>query len=87
MRIKAIGERVIVKRDAAETKTTGGIILQASDQDRPMQGTIICAGNSEELKEGDTVVFSKYASSTPIMIDGKSLDIMDISDIKGVIYE
>ena len=67
MKVKPIGNRVLVKQLSTEEVTKSGIILPATtDKEKKAQGKIIELGNGSEisglgLKVGDTVVFGKYA--------------------------
>ncbi len=69
MKIKPIGNRVLVKQLSTEEITKSGIVLPASiDKEKKAQGKIIEVGPGEEisklgLKVGDTVVFSNYAGT------------------------
>ncbi|MBU6447815.1 co-chaperone GroES [Patescibacteria group bacterium] len=76
MKVKPIGDRILVQPLEQEEMTKSGIILPASaEKEKKAQGKIIALGNGEEikrlgLKEGDVVVFGKY-SGDEIEIDGK----------------
>ena len=87
MKVKPIGERVLVKREEAEKTTAGGIILQVETQERPAQGEVIAVGEVESVQVGDTVIFGRYAGSDSVDVDGVVLTLMDIKDIKAVIYD
>jgi chaperonin GroES len=64
-------DRVVLKRDDAESKTAGGIVLPDTAKDKPQKGTVISVGdghvskdgkrNPLTLKVGDRVIFSSYA--------------------------
>lgn len=87
MKIKPIGERVLVKREEIEEKSTGGIILTQAVQERPNQGEVRAIGDVEGIEVGDTVVFGKYAGTDVLDVDGESLIFIDLKDVKAVIYE
>lgn len=65
-----LGDRVVLKREAAETTTAGGIVLPDSAQDKPQRGTVVSVGDGYvrndgtrialTVKEGDVVIFSTY---------------------------
>ncbi len=69
--MKPTQDRVIIKRDAAETKTAGGLFVPSSGAEEPITGTVIAIGKGRTnvkgvfipttLKEGDRVLFNKYA--------------------------
>ena len=71
MNLKPIGDRVIVKREAAEGKTAGGIILPDAAKNKPQRGTVLAVGPGKakkdggkipmQLKVGDKVLFTTWA--------------------------
>ena len=87
MKVKPIGERVLVRREKAEKTTAGGIILQAESIERPVQGEVIAVGDVESVEVGDTIIFGKYAGGDNIDIDGETIAIIELKDIKAVIYD
>src|SRR5690606_20425677 len=70
-RIVPLGDKVVLKRQAAESKTAGGIVLPESAKDKPQRGEVIAIGDGHTkddgtkvpltVKEGDRVIFSSYA--------------------------
>jgi chaperonin GroES len=82
------GDRVLVEAAAAEEKTTGGIIIPDSAQEKPQKGTVVAVGPGKKkdepvtVKVGDKVLYGKY-SGTEISIDGKEYLIMKQDDIFG----
>jgi chaperonin GroES len=94
MKIKPLQDRVIVKRMEEEQKTAGGIIIPDSAKEKPQQGKILAVGPGKVLeggtrvdmtvKEGDLVLFGKYAGSE-VKIDGEEVLIMREDDILGII--
>ena len=86
MKIRPIGERVLAKREEVEEKSTGGIILTETFQEKPNQGEVRAVGDTEEVQVGDTIIFGKYAGNDVIEVDGEDLIILEVSDIKAVIY-
>ena len=70
-RIVPLGDRVVLKREEAETTTSGGIVLPDSAADKPQKGAVIAIGDGHvkndgtkvplTVKEGDRVIFSSYA--------------------------
>jgi len=94
MKIRPLQDRVIVKRKEEETKTAGGIVLPGSAAEKPSQGEVIAVGPGKpldngsvrkiDLKPGDKVVFSKYASNT-VKIGDEELLILSESEIYGVL--
>ena len=94
MKFRPLHDRVVVRRVEQEAKTTGGIIIPDTAQEKPMEGEIIAVGSGArgddgkvqplEVKTGDRVLFGKW-SGTEIKIDGEELMIMKESDIMGLL--
>ena len=89
MNIKPLADRVLIEPAAAETKTIGGIIIPDTAKEKPLQGTIVAVGNGTKdeemiLKEGDKVLYGKYAG-TEIEHDGKKYLIMRQSDVVAIL--
>ena len=94
LKFRPLHDRVVVKRIDAEAKSTGGIIIPDTAQEKPSQGEIIAVGPGGrdeagklipiDLKTGDRVLFGKW-SGTEVKLDGVDYLIMKESDIMGVI--
>jgi chaperonin GroES len=94
VKLQPLGDRVVVDREASESKTAGGIVLPDSVKDKPSRGTITAIGNGRlledgkrgklQVKVGDKVLFTSYAPEI-IMIDDKELLLMREEDILAVI--
>ena len=89
MNIKPLADRVLIETAAAETKTIGGIIIPDTAKEKPLQGTIVAVGNGTKdeemiLKEGDKVLYGKYAG-TEIEHEGKKYLIMRQSDVVAIL--
>jgi len=95
MKIRPLHDRVLVKRLEEQIETTkGGIIIPDTAKEKPQQGKVIAAGKGKvtedgkvlplDVKEGDTILFGKYAGSE-IKIDGEEHLIMREDDILGVV--
>lgn len=89
MNIKPLADRVLIEPTAAEETTLGGIIIPDSAKEKPLKGTVLAVGNGTKdeemvLKEGDVVLFGKYAG-TEIELDGKKYMIMRQSDVLAVV--
>jgi len=89
IKVKPLADRVLVEPAAAETKTSGGIIIPDTAKEKPMRGKIVAVGNGKPdepmtVKAGDTVLYGKYAG-TEINIDGEEYLIMRESDIYAII--
>lgn len=88
MKIKPLGERLLVLREEVEQKSSGGIILTESYQEKPNQGEVKAIGDDvTTVKVGDTIVFGKYSSNETLQVDDEELIIMELKDVKAVIYE
>ena len=84
-----LADRVLIEPAPAETKTVGGIIIPDTAKEKPLQGTIVAVGKGtkdEEMvvKEGDTVLYGKYAG-TELEYEGKKYLIMRQSDVLAVL--
>ncbi|MEB3100916.1 co-chaperone GroES [Ferviditalea candida] len=91
--IKPLGDRVVIEAVAKEETTASGIVLPDSAKEKPQEGKVVAVGSGVwrddervplEVKEGDRVIFSKYAG-TEVKYDGRELLIMRESDILAVI--
>jgi len=71
VRIVPLGDKVVLKRQEAEGKTAGGIVLPDTAKDKPQKGEVVAIGDGHvrddgtksplTVKEGDKVIFSSYA--------------------------
>ncbi len=94
MKIRPLGDKVLVERVEAEAKTAGGIVLPDTAKEKPQRGKVVAVGEGKvlengsrkeiQVKKGDLVLFTSYAG-TEVKIDGKEYLIMDESDIMAVI--
>ena len=89
MNIKPLADRVLIKPMDAEEKTIGGIIIPDSAKEKPLQGEVVAVGNGTKdeemiLKEGDTVLFGKYAG-TELDVEGEKDLIMRQADVLAII--
>lgn len=96
MKLKPIQDRVLVRREDAEEKTSGGIIIPDTSKEKPSKGTVVAVGDGARddkgniipmtLKVNDKVFFTKWGG-TEVKIDGEELLIMKESDILAIIEE
>ena len=94
MKIRPLQDRVLVERIDQEEKSSGGIIIPDTAQEKPMEGKVMAVGkgarNEEgkvyplDVKKGDRILFGKW-SGTEVKLDGKEVMVMKESDIMGVI--
>jgi chaperonin GroES len=93
--VRPLHDKILVKRDEAQSKTDSGIFLPESSKDKPKTGVIEAVGTGAlntdtgeriplTVKKGDRVIFSSYAG-TEIKIDGNELLIMSEDDILAVV--
>ena len=88
VKIKPLGDRVLVEPMEAEEKTASGIYIPDTAK-KPQRGTVVALGSGTkdvemEVKKGDVVLYGKYAG-TEISIDGKDYLMMKQSDILAVV--
>lgn len=93
MKIRPLGDKVVVKASTAEERTAGGIVLPDAAREKPQQGTVVAVGPGRVLESGeraamsvqvgDTVIFSKYGGNE-IKLDGEELLILDQDSIYAV---
>jgi len=88
MKIKPLADRVLVFPAPAEEKV-GGIIIPDTAKEKPQKGKVIAVGNGTKdeqmiLKEGDTVLYGKYAG-TEIENEGEKYLMMRQSDVLAVV--
>jgi chaperonin GroES len=94
MKFRPLHDRVVIRRVEADEKSTGGIIIPDTAQEKPMQGEVVAVGPGArdekgarivlDVKAGERVLFGKWAG-TEVRIDGEELLILKESDIMGVI--
>ncbi len=93
--IRPLFDRVLVKRNVEPSKTKSGLFLpDSASKEKPVQGTVLAVGNGRVadsggvtplvVKEGDTVIFGKYAG-TEVKIDGEDRLILREDDILGIV--
>jgi len=94
MKIRPLGDKVIVERLEAAAVTAGGIVLPDSAKEKPQRGKIVSVGDGKQLddgsraemtvKKGQEVLFTSYAG-TEVKVANKELLIMDESDILAIV--
>ena len=95
MKVKPLFDKVVVQSIGTEEKTASGFILPSAAQEKQQMAKIIAVGPGGivdgkeivmQVKEGDTVLYSKYAGSE-FKVDGKELTIIRQSDILAVVED
>ncbi len=94
MKVRPLGDKIIVKRVEAETQTASGIFLPESATEKPQEATIVAIGDGKvldsgerapfQVKKGDTVLIGKWGG-TEIKIDGQDLLVMTEEDILAIV--
>ena len=91
MKLKPLGDRLIVRAIEEEETTASGIVLPDTAKEKPQKGKVIAAGDGRinedtgkrtplDVKEGDEVLYSKYGG-TEIKIEGEELLVLRESDV------
>ncbi|MFN0204856.1 MAG: co-chaperone GroES [Planctomycetota bacterium] len=93
LKLKPLGDRILIKRVEAEEKTKGGIVLPDTAKEKPREGVVLALGEGRALENGqrapftvkvnDRVLFSSYAG-TEVKWDGEEFLILNEDDIIGV---
>lgn len=93
MKLQPLNDRVIVKADEAEEKTSGGLILTSDSKEKPVTGKVLAVGDGIigpdgkkvpiPVKVGDKVLYGKFGG-TEVTIDGEELLILRSEDIYAV---
>jgi len=94
MSLKPLDDRIVIKQSDAEEKSTGGILLPDSAQEKPQIGKIVAAGPGKLLDDGkrarmsvkkkDEVLYAKYSGSD-VEVDGEKYVILRESDVLGIV--
>ena len=94
LKIRPLGEKVLLQRLEAEEMTRGGIVLPQAAREKPQRGTVLAVGDGKMLDDGtrgafqvakgDTVLFASYAG-TEIKIDAKEYMLMDESEVLAIL--
>ena len=93
MKIKPLGDRVVIKNMEAEETTKGGILLTSGSKEKPQMAEVLAVGPggmvdgkevTMHVKVGDKVIYSKYAG-TEVKLDGKEMIIVRQSDILAIV--
>ncbi len=93
MKVKPLGDKILVEVLEAEEKTKGGIILPDTAKEEKSEGKVIALGTGKllesgkiqplEVKKGDRVIFGKY-SGDEILIDGRKHKILKESEVLAI---
>lgn len=94
MKIKPLGERVLLQRIEEEEQVRGGIIIPDSAKEKSQEAKVVALGTGKKdddgkpvpfsVKKGDRVLLSQYGG-TPVKIDGKEYILVSEDDILGIV--
>jgi chaperonin GroES len=87
MKVKPLGDRILIKITEGESKTASGIIIPQTAQEKTQNGVVIAVGTDKDVikvKEGDKVMYDKYAGAQ-IKIDNVDHLIVKFADVLAVI--
>lgn len=94
MKVKPLGDRVVIQPSEGQEKTKGGIVLPDTAKEKPQEGKVVAVGTGKKaedgkiiplsVKTGDKVLYGKY-SGTEITVDGEEYLIVKEEDILAII--
>ena len=93
MKLRPLGDKVVLKQLEAEETTKSGIILSTKAQEKPQEAEVIAVGPGGvvdgkevvmQVKKGEKVIYSKYAG-TEVKLDGEEFIVVRQSDIVAVV--
>ena len=94
MSLKPLGDRVLIKPDAAEQKTASGLYIASNAQEKPQRGEVVAVGEGKlndkgermpiDVKVGDHVIYGKFGGNE-IKVDGEDYLLMRADDIYAVV--
>ncbi len=93
-KLRPLGDRVVVKPTPREEVTKSGIVLPDTAKEKPQEGSVLAVGPGRmledgkrepmDVKEGDRVLYAKYAG-TEFKVDGEELLIISQKDILAIV--
>ncbi|MDD4159368.1 MAG: co-chaperone GroES [Synergistaceae bacterium] len=94
MKLKPLGDRIVVKAAPHEEKTKGGLVLPETVKEKPVEGIVVAVGEGKVLENGsrqamdvkvdDKIIYSKY-SGTEVKLDGEEFLILSERDVLAVV--
>lgn len=94
MKLKPLGDRIVVKAAPHEEKTKGGLVLPDTVKEKPIEGIVVAVGAGKimddgkrqpmDLKADDRIIYSKY-SGTEVKLDGEEYLVLSERDVLAVI--
>ncbi len=87
MNFKPLGDRVLVKVQEVETQTASGIYIpDNASKEKPTQADVMAIGpDVKHVNVGDKVVYTKFARSASVTLDGQEYLVMEVAEILGVL--
>ena len=97
MKLKPLGDRVVVKPSLAEEQTKSGLFIPDSAKEKPVKGLVVAVGDGRwdeegskriplDVREKDVILYSKYGG-TEIKIEDEDLLILSERDILAIVAE
>ena len=94
MKLKPLGDRIVVKAAPHEEKTKGGLVLPDTVKEKPIEGIVVAVGAGKVLENGnrqpmdlkvdDRIIYSKY-SGTEVKLDGEEYLVLSERDVLAVV--
>ena len=94
MALRPLGDKVLIKRSEAETKTKTGIFLPESAKEKPQQATVIAIGDGKlldngkrapfQVKKGDKILIGKWGG-TELKVDDQEMLVMGEEEILAIL--
>ena len=94
MKLRPLGDKILIKRKDAETKTKSGIFIPESAKEKPQQAVVIAIGDGKlldngnrakfQVKKGDTVLIGKWGG-TELKVDDKEMLVMSEDEILAIL--
>jgi chaperonin GroES len=92
--VTPLGDKLLVRRLEAESKTAGGIVLPDSAKEKPKEGKVVALGSGKlledgsrsgfQVKKGDRILFASYAG-TEVKLDGEEYLLMPEEDVLAIV--
>jgi chaperonin GroES len=92
--LRPLGDRAVVKPKPKDEMTSSGIVLPDTASERPQEGTVLSVGHGRvldngtriemEVKQGDTVLFAKYAG-TEVKLEGEDYLVIRETDLLAIV--
>ena len=94
MKVRPLGEKLLVKRVEAQSKTKSGIYLPETAKEKPQEATVVAVGDGKllengkrapfQVKKGDKVIIGKWGG-TELKVDGEDMLVMSEDDVLAII--